>query len=189
MIDKEYEFAGQDDKEVVLEVVRQHWKFLIMPIIKIIGLLLILAVLFYFFGASIVTSYAIYIVIIWILYIIAVNWFKWANTIYLLTNHRIVCVYQLGFFKRVVSEAVLENILFLSHKIEGLSNTMLNVGSIHIRASGVTEEEIVLYNIYDPYLVQQEIVQAQKKYTDRVAEIDKKDKNFWKAEKKDKIIR
>ncbi|MCL5795085.1 MAG: hypothetical protein M1338_01890, partial [Patescibacteria group bacterium] len=168
MIDKEYQFAGQNAEEKVLEVIRAHWKFFIKPIFKILVLLIILGILFRFFGASSVTSYATYVVLIWVIYIIAINWFRWANTIYLLTNHRIVCVQQVSFFKRVVAEAILENILFMSHKIEGVANTMLNVGSIHIRTSGVSEEEIVMRDIANPYEIQQEITEAQKKYTNRV---------------------
>lgn len=190
MIDKEFEFTGQNEKEEVLEVIKYHGIFLIKPLLLILGLILILITLFYFFGASTISSYALMIVSLAIFYIVAINWFKWANTTYLLTNQRIICVNQESWFKRTVSEATLANILFISHKINGFLATIFNIGSIHIRTSGVVEEEIVLKNIADPYQIQQEIVEAQKKFTGKVAEIKKspEDKQFWKA-KKEKIIR
>lgn len=191
MIDKEFAFIGQNEKEEVLEVIKYHGIFLLKPFLIILGLILILVVLFYFLGASTITSYGLIIIGLAILYIIALNWFRWANTTYLLTNQRIICVYQESWFKRTVSEATLTNILFISHKINGFLSTLLNIGSIHIRTSGVVEEEIVLENIADPYQVQQEIVEAQKKFAGVTAEIQKspEDKRFWKAAKKEKIIR
>lgn len=190
MIDKEFEFTGQNEKEEVMEVIKYHGIFIIKPLLLILTLIIILVALFYFFGASTITSYSLIIIGLAILYIIALNWFRWANTTYLLTNQRIICVYQESWFKRTVSESTLANILFISHKINGFLSTLLNIGSIHIRTSGVVEEEIVLQNISDPYQIQQEIVEAQKKFAGKTAEIEKspEDKRFWKA-KKERIIR
>lgn len=188
MLDKEYEFVGQNEQEKVVDVIKYHPWFFVRPLLKILGLLLILLILFKFFGASAVTSYSLFIIIPWITYIILVNWFRWANTVYLITNHRIICVDQSGLFRRIVSEAILTNILFMSHKIEGFLPTFLNIGSVHLRTSGVTEEEIVLKNIKDPYEVQQEIAKAQKKYTGKEAETEEH-KKFWRAQKKEKVIR
>lgn len=188
MIDKDYEFAGQNDNEKVLLVVKQHGLFAFWATIKTLGLILVYVVILKFFGASTITSYATYIILIWILYIIIFNWFRWANTVYLLTDHRIICVYQYSFFRRIISESTLENILFISNRVEGLVQTFFDVGSIHIRTSGVSEEEMVLSCIKSPYEVEQEIVKAQKKLTGKTAEIAE-DKKFWQAKKKEKVIR
>lgn len=179
---EETQFAGQDKDEDIILVLKQHSWYYFIPLIKILGLCFILAIVFYFFQASWPTSYSLFVVIVWVIYIAAKAWFCWANTIYLLTNRRIIIVIQKGWFHRAISEATLGNILFISHKVEGPVQTLLNFGSIHIRTSGVIEEEIVLANIYDPYDVQQKIVEAQKKISGREAtkKSETESKDFWK---------
>lgn len=192
-IDQEYEFLGQSKEEKVTLVVKPHWLFFVVPVLKILAIMAVFLVLLGFFGASQITSYSFFFVLAIIVYIISINGFKWANTVYLLTDHRIICVYQMGLFNRVVSESTLGNILFISHKIKGPLATLLNVGSIHIRASGVTEEEIILEGISDPYTVQQQIASCQKKcaeFQEKTSQrVPKANESFWKAGKKTKIIR
>lgn len=195
MLDQQYEFLGQNQEEEVVLVVKPHWLFFSIPLVKILAVGAILLTTLHFFGASTLTSYAFFIALGLILYISSINGFRWVNTVYLLTSHRIICVYQTGLFNRMVAESTLENILFISHKISGALSTLLNVGSIHIRASGVTEEEIILEGIFDPYNVQQQITSAQKKYADRGEESKSANsstesfKSFWQAGKKKQIIR
>ena len=91
-------------------------------------------------------------------------YFRWSRTQYILTNHRVISFDQEGPWKKVMKEARLENILFISNKVEGPINSLLEIGSVHIRASGVTEDEIVFERVANPYEVQKEIAEAQKKY-------------------------
>lgn len=194
----EMEFHGQKQGEKVLLVLKQNAIVFLAMVLKVITLWLIIILLyklsFYISWGwySYVLSAALWLVIIGSLYMILTKWYTWANTVYLLTNDRVLSVEQLGWFNRVISEATLWNILFISHKVEGLMQTMFNFGSIHIRASGVVEEEIVLRNVSDPYEAQQTIVGAQQKITGRQATIKEEDdesKGFWKDRKSKPIIR
>lgn len=187
------EFHGQKQGEKVLLVLKQNAIVFLAMIVKVITLWLIFILLYKFsfyipWGwYSYVLSAWLWIAIIGSLYMIATRWYTWANTVYLLTNDRVLSVEQASWFNRVISEATLWNILFISHKVEGPIQTVFNYGSIHIRASGVVEEEIVLRNVSDPYEAQQEIVGAQKKITGRQATIKEEDddsKGFWKEDKR-----
>lgn len=196
------EFAGQNTGEEVIVATKQNAWFFVPSIFKIIDLWLIVALIYHFLGGgageetakgflqSIImisgpTSWVILVALPWSIYIIASAWFTWANTIYLLTNQRVIEVEQRGWFSRVVSEVTLRNILFISHKIEGPVKTLLNFGSIHIRASGVVEEEIVLANVSEPYDLQQKIVTEQKNLTGKepTVEIEEQNASFWGKKK------
>lgn len=184
------EFRGQKEGEEVMLVLKQHPVVFIFPLKKLwFWGLWILEIIFvflsYFFTwqlLNIVISYYFYLALVVTIYLFITAWYCWANTIYLLTNERIIVVEQKGWFSRVISESTLVNILFISHKVEGPLQTLLNFGSIHIRSAGAVEEEIVLANISDPYEVQQEIVSDQKKITGREATVreEGENKDFWK---------
>jgi len=194
------EFHGQKEGEEVLLVLKQNAIVFFAMILKVVTLWLIFILLyklsFYipWDWYSYVLSAWLWVAIVGSLYMFATRWYTWANTVYLLTNDRVLSVEQKGWFNRVISEATLGNILFISHKVEGPMQTMFNFGSIHIRASGVVEEEIVLRNVTDPYEAQQEIVGAQKKITGKQATVKEEDedsKGFWKDknQKEKPIIR
>lgn len=194
---EDIEFNGQKEGEKVILAVKQSAIIFVPAFLKILTLWL-LVLLIYKFSFDVTWSfynhlvtYSFFIALIWSLYIFLIVFYTWSNTVYLLTNQRIISVDQKSWFSRVISEARLENILFISHKVEGPLQTMLNFGSIHIRASGVVEEEIVFRNINNPYDVQQEIVSSQKEITGKEADIKDEDesKGFWKTDKKKVLIR
>jgi hypothetical protein len=194
---EDLEFNGQQKNEKVILAVKRSAITFLPALAKILTLWLIV-LLIYKFSFDITWSfynylltYGFFIALLWSLYIFATTWYTWANTVYLLTNQRIISVDQKSWFSRVISEAILENILFISHKVEGPLQTMLNFGSIHIRTSGVVEEEIVFRNINNPYDVQQNIVTLQKEITGKEPDIkdETEDKDFWKADKKKVFIK
>lgn len=192
----EVEFNGQKEDEVVLFAIKQTPLIFFPSIMKVITLILIEVLLFKFSfmtawdNYNILFSFSFYIVLIWSFYILLSAWYMWANTVYVLTNDRVISVMQKGWFDRVVGEATLTNILFISHKIKGPLQTLFNFGSIHIRASGVTEEELVLANVRDPYNNQQQVVAAQKKYSQQQASTEEESENreFWKQKKEKPLI-
>lgn len=170
----EYEFAGQKENEKVILVVRQHpWVFFYTGLI-ILLIVVIYLILFLFTKSSWLVSWGTLIIIVAIIYLIIRAWFVWWNKVYILTNDRIIAVDQSGWFARTVSEANLENILFINHEVKGPIKTVFNFGDVHIRASGVIEDELVLFNVYNPYDIQQEVVKAQKKITGRRGSVQEK---------------
>ncbi len=192
----EVEFNGQKEDEIVLLAIKQTPLIFFPSVMKVITLLLIEVLLFKFsFMVSwqyynALFSFSFYIALVWSFYILLSCWYMWANTVYVLTNDRVISVMQKGWFNRVVGEATLNNILFISNKVQGPLQTVFNFGSIHIRASGVTEEELLLANVSNPYDNQQKIVGAQKKYSHQEASIEEESENreFWKQKKEKPLI-
>jgi len=154
----------KDNEEVVLAIKPHPWYFAKTGLV-IIATIAIILLLFYKFGAGKVTSYTIFGGMIICGYLFFRNYYCWSKTHYLITNERIISYDQLSWFNKSMKEANLGDVLFMSHEIKGVMNNMLNIGSIVIRTSGVTEEELVLRNIPNPYDVEQKIAQCKKKYT------------------------
>lgn len=162
---EEYTFAGQKDDEKVVLIVKQHPWVMTKPFLWI---LLILTITI--FAIKIALVYSDTMIVTYIIGTVGIlmmfniggkNYYVWQNSIFVLTNERIIIVDQNGWFNRNVSEANLENILFINHNIKGFIRSMMNFGDLNIRASGVAEDELIFYDVSDPYNIQQAIVKAQ----------------------------
>lgn len=158
----ELTFDGENPNEHVLFVLHRHPWVLLRTGFWVVGLLLILTLLFRLFGASQVTSIALFVLLPVMLYIAFRSWFLWTNSVYVLTNDRLLAVHQQGWFSRNVKEVALEMIMTVSHDVRGPIATMFNFGEINIQASGASEKDMTLEFIYDPYEVQQRITKAQR---------------------------
>jgi len=163
--------AGNDsNNEKILLVLKQHpwyfWKFIVWVIVFFIATL----VLYYLELEKFAYYLIIFALIFCAIYFIAI-YYTWNKTIYIITNHRVISHIQEGLFAHNMQEVNLGNILFISHRITGPTNAVFNLGSVHIRASGVIEDELVFKNVASPYEVEQKIAQAQKKYTNTKADI------------------
>lgn len=203
----DFRFQGQHEEEKIAFILKRHWWYLLFPSFKsaIIRLVLIITLLFTitgWFNINMSNSRLFFFIIIidlaTLIYLILSDWYKWGNTIYVLTNERIICVQQLSWFSRSVSESTLENIMFISHKIQGMIGTIFNFGSVNIRTSGVTEEETVFQQVSDPYQVQQQITKMQKdtknfdrhsmyidtRQVNKKSSQNKEDQDFWSQDDK-----
>jgi len=160
-----YDWMNKKEDEEIILIVRQHPWYFFVPAISILAVFGVLAMIFIFFRSSQVLSWATVVALAMSLYILARAWFVWQSQTYVISNERLVGVEQRGWFTHSVSEATLENILFINHVIKGPIKTMLNFGDVHIRASGVTEDELVFRNVANPYEIQQLVVKAQKTKT------------------------
>ena len=160
-----YDFLKQKDGEDIILVVRQHYWIFFITIVEIIILLAVYSlVLFYLKGNSAI-GWISAVVIVLFLYVIIRAWFIWDKQVYVITSDRVIVADQSGWFGRTIGESMLENILFINHNIKGPIKTMFNFGDVHLRASGVTEDELVLHNVSNPYNIQQIIVKAQRTRT------------------------
>lgn len=157
----EYSFRGQRPNETILLVAKQHiWSFstavCLWTVIILLGLLAIK-----FFGASAVSSLVIATGVLIGLIITIRHWFLWTNGVYLVTNQRVIKTDQLGFFKRLISEAELDRIQEITTEIGGPIRTMLNFGTVHIQTAS-RSGKIDLENVPSPYDIQQTIVRARQ---------------------------
>ncbi|EKD56955.1 MAG: hypothetical protein ACD_58C00038G0007 [uncultured bacterium] len=162
---EEYSFSGQKNDEKVVLIMNQHPWVMIKPALKILAIILVATIVIKItLGYSSVMGPVYIIGAVALLLIILIggkNYFVWQNSIMVLTDTRLILVDQNGWFNRMVTETNLENILTINHAINGPIRTLLNFGDLNIRASGVVEDEIIFYDVYNPYEIQQAIVKAQ----------------------------
>lgn len=162
MNNDELVFDGENPDEKVIFVLHRHPWVLAKTGLWSVVLLLIITGFILAFGASQITSVSLFVGIPLIIYLIGRAWFLWSNSVYVLTNERVLAVRQQGWFNRNVKEVALEMIMTISHDVRGPVATMFNFGEIIIQASGATERDMTLDFIYDPYEVQQRITRAQR---------------------------
>ena len=160
---EEFTFEGQRTGEDVLMVWRKHPWVLAKPGLWVVGILLGIAVVFRFFGASAATSLAIAIGLVASSGIAFVSLFKWRNGMYILTNERIIDVDQRSLFHRVVGELPIENIQDAAYEVKGLLATFLNFGNVVVQTIGGATT-ITMENVEAPYTVQQEVLAARNTY-------------------------
>ncbi len=72
------------------------------------------------------------------------EFFIWFNNVFVITNKRIFDFDQKGFFNKTVSEVDYSKILDISYTVKGVSQTILKLGTIKVKAAGAT---LVLKNI------------------------------------------
>ena len=157
-----YQFRGQRPDEEVVLVTKQH-VWLLIPIFAVVIIIIgLIALTFWWFGASSVTSAVIFgTVIIGGIYSF-LFWFSWNNSDYIVTNQRVIKIDQNSMFNRVISEAEIHRIQEISTEIKGPIRTMLNFGTVKIKTAS-DNSRLDLDDVTNPYDVQQAIVQIQKK--------------------------
>lgn len=158
-----FSFEGQRKHEEVLIVWRQHPWVLAKPGLISVGVLLLVAVILKFFGASGPTSLAI-VAGLAIVAAIAFNaLFRWSNSLYILTTERIIDVDQRHVLHRVVGELPIENIQDATYEVKGLLATVLNFGDVVVQTVGGATT-ITMKNVEAPYRIQQEVLEARNAY-------------------------
>jgi hypothetical protein len=155
-------FQGENADESIVFVLKRHPWTLFHSGLVIVILLLLMTAIFIKFQGSWVTSWAIFILLPITLYLAFRAWFLWTNSIYVLTNQRLIAVNQRGWFDRQVGEIALDDILKISHEVKGAGATMFNFGDVALIASGATEADLTLSAVYDPYEVQQRIIGTKR---------------------------
>lgn len=156
-----YSFRGQRDDEDVLLVIKQNaWVFaktgfVILVLANVVVFALIL------FGASGIFSYLMLMFVVAAGFLVGYRWYIWANSIYILTNQRIIEMTQNSLFHKVISELELDRIQDISTEMKGPVQTLLNFGTIHIKTAS-SDSGVDLTAVTDPYDVQQQIVKAHK---------------------------
>ena len=157
----EYTFRGKRSDENVFLVIRRH-PWLLMPIvwfwlIMAGGILISL----YFFGASQITTYVIFGVLVMGFGYTFYIWFIWNNGIYVVSDQRVIRIEQLGIFNREISEAEVDRIQEISTEIRGPIRTMLNFGDVKLQTAS-KEGKVLLEDVASPYDIQQQIVRVQR---------------------------
>ena len=155
-----FRFHGQRSDEHVMALYRQHWLILARAVL----IALVSLVIPYFVGSWLHGLWAIGGELV---YGLALGLFLWSrlysffNTVYILSDQRILSVLQLGFFTRQINEAELNRIQDVSSENKGAWETVFGFGRVIIRTAS-KESFFVLKNVPDPYDAQQAIVRSLK---------------------------
>ncbi len=155
-------FRGQRKDEYVIFTAKQHSWVLAKRGLVILICCLVMVGAVAFFGASPISSWIIFILVVFVICYGFYYWFLWWNGEIVLTNQRIIQTVQNGFFSKKILETELEKIQDAVCEIKGLSNSMLNIGSVQFQTAS-KEKIIKMDYLLNPYDVQQKIVNAQKR--------------------------
>lgn len=158
---KEFSFNGQRHGERVALVVKNHPIILFWPGLKTI-IILILGISVMLFWSS---GYSGMLLLICALVAFAIffrAFYDYSQSVFVLTNQRIINVRQRGFWRRKITETDLEKIQDVASETSGIWRTMFKFGDLIIRTAGVSQgSEIMVKNIANPYEVQQEIAKIK----------------------------
>lgn len=160
MEESEYHFRGQRAGERVEMFLRQHPFVLVEHAAKAIGLIFVAVLILRLAGTGSVQAIMAAVLTALAVVILIRSWYGWWNTMLLLTGERVLFVEQQGFTSRKVSEALLDNIQFVTHEIVGIVHTIFNFGMVRIQTGGAAEV-LIIKEIVDPYDVQQHITRLQ----------------------------
>jgi uncharacterized membrane protein YdbT with pleckstrin-like domain len=157
----EYTFRGQREDETVIVVTHSHPWALVRPGLWVSLGLIIIALMFVWFQASPPTVWTMLILgpicLIYGLY----AWFMWWNTMYLLTNQRVIAITQRGLWSRRIEDYSLDKIQSVASEISGLAGTMLNFGAVLLAIIGM-KDQVNLSFVEDPRSLQEKILAAIK---------------------------
>jgi uncharacterized membrane protein YdbT with pleckstrin-like domain len=91
-----------------------------------------------------------WLLVIWVVFFIL--WTDYYLDIFIVTDHRLIDIEQIGLFGRDVAELRLERIQDIKVEIIGFLPTILRFGNLHVQSAG-EGEEIVVKNILHPETV------------------------------------
>jgi len=161
-LNTKHSFDGEEKDEVVRIVLRRH-PFVIL--IKFVYFAILLVIPFIikktFSQFSLLNESFIFLSAIW--YVIVWSHIFYSLTMYtldvwILTNKRVIDSTQHGFFRRTISELHINRIQDISVKTEGVIQTLLRFGDLHIQTAG-TEERFKFLQIPNPTKVKDEIME------------------------------
>jgi len=162
----DFVFRGQRPDEEVILAVRQHPWVLARPGFIILLCIFVMIAAVAYFGASGITSWVMFVMICFIIFYGFYKWYLWWNGNVVLTDQRIIQSLQIGLFSRKILEADLSKIQDAVCEINGLANSLLNIGAIQLQTA--SKEKILKIDfIFNPYDIQQKIMHAQKKLSEK----------------------
>lgn len=104
---------------------------------------------------------SVYFLLIWAVFFKALA--DYYLDTWIVTDHRVLEIHQIGLFKRDISELRLNKIQDISVKIEGMMPTFFNYGDIIIQTAGVVQE-FKFEEIADPQKVKDEILKLHDQF-------------------------
>ena len=142
-------FPSQQENETIYLVVREHPVRLILKLLVwfvfVVALILFQKIIVdgnpdFFTGmAATVTSIFTTIYILFLSLTLLVLWVMYYLNIQVITNLRIVDVYQVGLFDHQVSELHIDKIEDVTSETKGMFGTIFDYGNVYIQTAGAVE--------------------------------------------------
>lgn len=159
----ELSFRGQRDGEVVKLLIRRHPWVLIRPGLIVAAGLAIIILMFIYFQASRPSIIALFVIGLFCAVYGLYAWFRWWNTMYLLTNERTIIITQRSIWSRRIEDYSLDKIQSVASDTDGPAGTLLNFGTVLLAIMGI-KEPVTIPSVEDPYSVQEKILSAMKEW-------------------------
>jgi hypothetical protein len=169
----ELTFEGQKEGEKLLVFIRQHWYLLLAPVLIAIGASLLPIILIIALAPLIVTypgSSALFMVC-WSIYLMCI-WFMISYkivfhilNIWIVTDTRILDIWQITFFNRKISELHLESIQDISVNTNGIIQSYFNFGNIDIQTAA-SAQHFTFEEVPHPLEIKDKIMDAANVFTD-----------------------
>lgn len=155
--------------EVILYEVRKHWFFIVLWALGIIVLsimpIFVSSVIIYFIeGISVqIASLAVYFYVLWLGILWMIFFIEWTNyrlDIWIVTNHRIIDIDQIGLFSRDIATVRLEDIVDIKFKVHGIVGTFFKYGTLELQTSGMMKE-FLIETVFHPEEAKEMIYKAK----------------------------
>ncbi|MDO8594035.1 MAG: PH domain-containing protein [bacterium] len=160
-----------EEGEEILYVARKHWflflgetAFILLFAVLPLALVFVPAEVFNgFFAFLHVANYGVplftffwslWLMILWMLF--ALLWTNYYLDVWILTNHRILDIEQLGLFNRHVSTFRYDQIQDATVKVSGLLATLIGFGTVELRTA--SDESFKFKGVADPALLKDRIM-------------------------------
>lgn len=171
----ELSFEGQKDGEKLVVFTRQHWYLIFWTVINSI-FAAFLPIIIIVFSASFIVEHpgsSVVFMFFWMVYIMCI-WFMLMYkivfhilNIWIVTDSRILDIWQIGFFNRQVSELHLESIQDISVKSSGIIQSYFNFGNIDIQTAGASQH-FTFEEVPNPIEIKDKIMDAANVYVQRL---------------------
>ncbi len=184
---------GKDEK--IISITRKHWFILIKETI-FLSFLLCLPILIAFLGKILSMKYtfeisgdiitlfviasSIFLLFVWMIFFII--WTDYYLDILILTNKHIIDVEQKGLFSRELSAFRLDKIQDVTAEANGMIQTLLSFGTIHIQTAG-EDQDFIVRGISKPFEVKHNISKQQDLLTDKLRTVNISPESLEKLKK------
>lgn len=175
-------FPSQGQEERIFLLIRKHWfNYTVFLLLSFLSIVPVFVTLFIWVNnPSLVVTVGGEITIvalgIFVLSVLAAQLYGFVDyylDVYIVTDQRVVDISQEGYFKRQISELHLHQVQDVNASVEGIWQTLLHFGDVHIQTAG-ERENFVFKSIPHPYLVAKQIISLHEAHIESDAGSPKK---------------
>jgi len=177
------DFPGRKPDEHVIMIIRKHPIVFVSRVFVFLMITVLPLILFFYFwskGYPIdsgtlmgVSGYLIALMYLLIsLMTLLISWLDEEFDLFILTDHRLIDITQIGFLKREVAATPLSQIQDSTGDIQGLFGTILNYGEIKVRTAAGKGTNFSLDRVPDPDILARKILNYAHKSKEMHGQID-----------------